>query len=105
MKGLMQEHPLNIPMIVRHAEALHGSKTVTTKTDDGVDVRTFTDVLDRARCLIGALRELGVKPEDRVATFCWNTHQHLETYVAVPCMGAILHTLNIRLFTDDLVYI
>jgi fatty-acyl-CoA synthase len=105
MKGLMQEHPLNIPMIVRHAEQLNRKKTVTTRTDGGVDVRTFGEVIDRSRRLISALRELGVKEDDRVGTFSWNTHQHLETYVAVPCMGAILHTLNIRLFTKDLVYI
>jgi fatty-acyl-CoA synthase len=105
VKGLMQEHPLNIPMIVRHAERMNRKKTVVTKTEDGVDVRTYGEVIDRARRLITALRKLGVKDDDRVATFCWNHHQHLETYIAAPCMGAILHTLNIRLFEQDLVYI
>ena len=105
MKGLMQEQPLNIPMILRHAEQLHGRKTVTTKTDDGVSVRTFAETAERARRLMTALRGLGVKEDDRVATFCWNNQQHLETYVAAPCIGAILHTLNIRLFEQDLQYI
>jgi fatty-acyl-CoA synthase len=105
MKGLVQEQPLNIPMIVRHAERMNGNKTVATRVEDGVDVRSFGEVIDRARRLITALRGLGVKDDDRVATFCWNHHQHLETYIAAPCMGAILHTLNIRLFEQDLAYI
>ncbi len=105
MKGLMQESPLNIPMIVRHAERLHPRKTIASKTADGVHLATFAEVLGRARRLISALRGLGVGPDDRVATFCWNHQQHLEAYVGVPCMGAILHTLNIRLFAPDLAYI
>jgi fatty-acyl-CoA synthase len=105
MKGLMQEQPLNIPMILRHAEQMHGRKSVTTKTDDGVATRTFAETGERARRLMTALRHLGVKENDRVATFCWNHQQHLETYVAAPCIGAILHTLNIRLFEEDLGYI
>jgi fatty-acyl-CoA synthase len=105
MKGLMQEQPLNIPMILRHGEQVHARKTVTTKTDDGVSVRTFAATAERARRLMAALQGLGVKEDDRVATFCWNHQQHLETYIAAPCIGAILHTLNIRLFEQDLVYI
>jgi len=105
MKGLMQEHPLNIPMLVRHAERLHPGKHVTTRTEDGVTSATFGEVIDRSRRIITALRGLGVGDDDRVATFSWNTQQHLEAYIAVPCMGAIMHTLNIRLFPEDLVYI
>jgi fatty-acyl-CoA synthase len=105
MKGLMQERPLNIPMIVRHAERLHPRKTVASKTADGVRVATFAELLTRARRLLTALRGLGVGPDDRVATFCWNHQQHMEAYVGVPSMGAILHTLNIRLFPEDLAYI
>jgi fatty-acyl-CoA synthase len=84
---------------------MHPSKTVTTKTEEGVKVTTFAEVLERSRRLISALRELGIGPGDRVATFCWNHQQHLEAYVAAPSMGAILHTLNIRLFEEDLAYI
>jgi fatty-acyl-CoA synthase len=105
MKGLMQDRPLNIPMIVRHAERVHPHKTVATKTADGMKVVTFAELLARSRRLITALRRLGVGPDDRVATFCWNHQQHMEAYVGVPCMGAILHTLNIRLFAEDLAYI
>src|SRR5262245_44976371 len=105
MKGLMQELPLNIPMIARHAARMHPKKTVATSTTDGVRVVTFAELFERARRLAGALRGLGVSPGDRVATFCWNHPAHLEAYVAVPCMGAVLHTLNIRLFDGDVAYI
>jgi len=105
MEGLMQRLPLSIPMIVRHAERMHSRKTVTTRTDDGVKVATFAQVLERARRLATALRSIGVGPDDRVATFCANHQEHLEAYVAVPSMGSILHTLNIRLFDKDLAHI
>ncbi len=105
MLGLMQEHPLGILAIVRHAECFHAEKTVTTRTANGLATASFTQVLANARRLVSALRSLGVGPGDRVATFCWNHQQHLETYVAVPCMGAVLHTLNIRLHEGDLAYI
>jgi fatty-acyl-CoA synthase len=103
--GLMQEHPLDIPTIVRHAERLHPGKTVATRTPRGVTTASFRTVIARARRLIAALRALGVAEGDRVATFSWNHQQHLEAYIAVPCMGAVLHTLNIRLFERDLAYI
>src|SRR5262249_26054617 len=74
MKGLMQEVPLNIPSIVRHAERQHPRKTVATPTMEGVRVASFAVVLERARRLASALRGLGVGSDDRVATFCWN-HQ------------------------------
>ncbi|HXA42905.1 MAG TPA: long-chain fatty acid--CoA ligase [Candidatus Solibacter sp.] len=105
MNGLMQDQPLNIPMILRHAEQVHARKRVTTRTDNGVSVHTLAETAERARKLMAALQSLGVKEDDRVATFCWNHQQHLETYVAAPCIGAILHTLNIRLFEQDLAYI
>jgi fatty-acyl-CoA synthase len=105
MQGLMQELPLNIPMIVRHAARQHPRKTIATKTADGVRVTTYAELFERARRLASALQGLGVKPGDRVGTFCWNHQAHLEAYVAVPCMGSVLHTLNIRLFDSDVAYI
>jgi fatty-acyl-CoA synthase len=106
MQGLMMDVPLTIPLIVRHAEALHGRKLVATRLPDRrVRRLRYDEVFRRARRLAGALRQLGVRPGDRVATFCWNHHQHLETYFGVPCMGAVVHTLNIRLGADDLAYI
>ena len=105
MKGLMQEQQLNIRMVLERAERVHPTKTVTTKTTDGVKTATFAEVGQRARRLVSALRQLGVKGDDRVGTFSWNAQHHLEAYVAAPAMGAILHTLNIRLFAEDLAYI
>ena len=105
MKGLMQEVPLNIAMIVHHAERYHRDKTVTTNTAGGPVVKTFGETIERSRRLAGALAGLGVSAGDRVATFSWNHQQHFEAYVGIPCMGAVLHTLNIRLFEDDLAYI
>ncbi len=105
MQGLMQDAPLNLPSLIRHAENLHPRKTVATKTADGIKTATYAEVIERSRRLAGALRGLGVKDHERVATLCWNHQEHLEAYIAVPCMGAILHTLNLRLFPDDIAYI
>ena len=71
---------------------------------DGTCVRrsTYREYDARVRRLAGALRALGVQPGDRVATFCWNSQEHLELYLAVPCVGAVLHTVNVRLYDDDL---
>jgi fatty-acyl-CoA synthase len=74
-------------------------------TATGVERSTYGDVVRRARALASALRELGIRPGDRVASFGWNSVRHLELYLAVPSMGAVLHTLNIRLFEDDLRYV
>lgn len=106
MQGLMMDVPLTIPLIVRHAEALYGRKLVASRLSDrSVRHLTYAELLHRARRLAGALRTLGVRRGDRVATFCWNHHQHVEAYFAVPCMGAVVHTLNIRLAADELAYI
>ena len=106
MQGLMMDVPLTIPLIARHAEALHGAKLVIDRQPDrSISRLTYGELFGRARRLGGALRELGVRRGDRVATFCWNHHQHLETYFAVPCMGAVVHTLNIRLGAEELAYI
>ena len=105
MHGLMQDVPLNIPSLVRHAERLHPHGRVLTRTADGIESATFAEVIARSRRLAGALRSLGVKDQERVATLCWNHSRHLEAYIAAPCMGAVLHTLNLRLFSDDIAYI
>jgi len=106
MQGLMMDVPLTIPLIVRHAEALHGAKLVSSRRPDRSIRRiTYGELFARARRLAGALHDLGVRGGDRVATFSWNHHQHVETYFAVPCMGAVVHTLNIRLSAEELAYI
>src|SRR5437868_71508 len=81
LQGLMMDVPLTIPLIVRHAEALHGAKLVISRGPErGIERLTYGELFGRARRLAGALQDLGVRRGDRVATFCWNHHQHVETY-------------------------
>ena len=105
MQSTMQESPLLISGIIRHGEFVYAEKKVFTVTPDGVEEATFFQVSKRAEQLAAALVQLGVAPGDRVASFMWNNQAHLECYIAVPCMGAVLHTLNIRLFPEQLAYI
>src|SRR3954463_16625804 len=105
MDGLMMDYPLLVRHIAERAETVFGTREIVSRTADGIERSTYRDVVQRARRLASALRELGVRPGDRVATFAWNSVRHLELYLAVPSMGAVLHTLNIRLFEDDLRYI
>jgi len=106
MKALTMDYPLTLSAIVRRAEALFGHKQVTSRLPDkSIQRHSYADVIDRARRLAVALRGLGVQPGDRVATLGWNHHQHLEAYFAIPTIGAVLHTLNLRLHPDDLAYI
>ena len=105
MKGLMQETPLTIVHLFDRAEKYHRSKTITTATATGKDVITYGDWAERTRRLGGVLDDLGISADGRVATFAWNTARHLELYFAAPCTGRVLHTLNIRLFPEQLTYI
>jgi fatty-acyl-CoA synthase len=105
MKSTMQDAPLLISGIVRHGEAIYPEKKVFTVTPDGVEEATFTQIARRAEQLANALEKLGIGRGDRVATFMWNNQAHMEVYLAVPSMGAVLHTLNIRLFPEQLAYI
>jgi len=105
MSGLMMDRPLAVSAIAERAGTVFGDREVVSRTMTGLERSTYADVLVRARRLASALRELGIGPGDRVATFGWNSVRHLELYLAVPSLGAVLHTLNIRLFADDLRYI
>ena len=105
MDGLMQHYPLLVRHIAERAETVFPDREVVSRTHDGVERSTLGQVVGRARRLAGSLERLGVGRGDRVATFGWNSMRHLELYLAVPSMGAVLHTLNIRLFEEDLRYI
>ncbi len=105
MPGLMMRTPLLIRQIAERAEGLFAGRELVGVTAVGVERSTYGRVVERARALASALSELGIGRGDRVATFGWNSIRHLELYLAVPSMGAVLHTLNIRLFEDDLRYI
>ena len=105
MRGLIMDYQLTVPAILRRAEQLFGRKEIVTRLPDRSFHRyTYADLVRRAKQLAVALRELGLEPGDRVATFCWNHYQHLETYLGVPAAGRVVHTLNLRLHPDDLSY-
>src|SRR4051812_11712580 len=101
----MMDYPLLVRHVAERAEAIFPDREVVTRTSDGVERTTYGQIVERARRLASSLAELGIQPGDRVATFGWNSARHLELYLAVPSMGAVLHTLNIRLFEEDLRYI
>src|SRR5487761_2577021 len=105
MRSTMQDAPLLIRDITRHGEWLYADKKILTVTPEGVDEATFAQVSRRAEQLAAALTRLGVGPGHRVASFMWNNQAHMEAYIAVPCMGAVLHTLNIRLFPEQLAFV
>ncbi|HUR35605.1 MAG TPA: long-chain fatty acid--CoA ligase [Vicinamibacterales bacterium] len=106
MRGLMMDYPLTIPAIVRRARALYGHRPVSGRRADRTITRSsYAVVLDRVERLAVALARLGVTPGDRVATLAWASQEHLEAYLAIPSIGAVLHTLNLRLHPDDLSYI
>ena len=105
MLSTMQQFPLTVAAILRYAVTVHGERTVTTATGDGYRHATYREVGQQAARLANALRRLGVDGDDRVATFMWNNQEHLEAYVGVPSMGAVLHTLNIRLFPEQIEFV
>ena len=105
MEGLMQDYELTLQHILWRLERLHPKKEVVTKRDDGLHRTTYGEMVPRINRLAGVLKRLGVKPGERVATLAWNNDHHLELYYAVPCMGAVLHTLNLRLFPQHLEFI
>jgi fatty-acyl-CoA synthase len=101
----MQDVPLTITSILRHGAAVHRRSKVLTFDGAGFAEASFEQVAGRAARLAGALRRLGVGVGDTVGTFMWNNQEHMEAYLAIPCMGAVLHTLNIRLFPQQLVHV
>ncbi len=105
MRGTNQQTPLSTQLVFEHGVKVHGESEVITRDAEGSRRSTFSQVGQRAGQLAGALRRLGVRHGDRVATLCWNRQEHLEAYLAVPGMGAILHPLNLRLFPEQLAWI
>lgn len=106
LRGLMMDYPLTVDRLLDHAYKLYPHKRVTTKQPDGSLHRySFADLYHRVKRLGNVLHKLGINQGDRVGTFAWNNYQHLELYYAIPCAGAVCHTLNIRLSTEQLAYI
>jgi fatty-acyl-CoA synthase len=107
LDGLMQDDfPLSLHHIRRRMRSCSPDTEVVTLVEPGeVQRTTFAEVSGRIDRLARALRELGVEQGDRVGTFAWNNQRHFELYFAIPCVGAVLHTLNVRLFEEQLSYI
>jgi fatty-acyl-CoA synthase len=106
MHGLMMDTPLTITSIMRHAERCHPDTQVVSVTLDAPMHRTtYGEVFRRARKLANALTRAGIRLGDRIGTLAWNDHRHLELYYGVSCMGAVLHTVNPRLFPEQVTYI
>lgn len=106
MLGLMQDRPLLISSLIEHAARYHPRAEIVSKTCEGAVHRsTYAGLRSRAAKLAKALVKLGVRPGDRVATLAWNTHRHMELYFAVSGIGAVLHTVNPRLFPEQIEYI
>jgi fatty-acyl-CoA synthase len=106
MQGLMQDYPLTIDGIFRRVEKMYPNKTIVEAVPGEVVRRTsYGAWAERTRRLGGVLSDLGISAQGRVATFGWNTTRHMELYFAAPCSGRVLHTLNIRLFAEQITYI
>lgn len=104
-ESTMMDVPLQIRRLLDHGAGLHGGSRIVTATDEGPRSVTFAETGERAARLAGALQALGISPGDRVATFMWNNAEHVEAYLAVPSMGAVVHPLNIRLFPEQIAFI
>src|SRR5215471_17187544 len=105
MLSTMQDRPLTINHIFEHGRRVHSDSEIVTFMGDDSRRASYAQVANRAELLASALKKLGVKEGDRIGTFAWNTQEHMEAYFAIPCMGAVLHTLNLRLFPEQLSYI
>ena len=106
MLGLMQDWPLTVDRILDHAKNWHGHREVVTRSVEGPIVRTtYAEIHSRARKVSNVLKDWGVKPGDRIATLAWNTGKHMEVWYGIMGMGAVCHTLNPRLFPEQLIYI
>jgi fatty-acyl-CoA synthase len=105
MLGMMMDRPLLISMLIEHAARFHGDTEIVSRDlDRSLHRYTYAAAHDRARQAAKALLKLGIKPGDRVATMAWNTHRHFELYFGISGIGAVMHTINPRLFHDQIRY-
>src|SRR4030081_2005975 len=98
----MMDYPLTLQHMLWRVGRLFATKEIVTRREEGLHRYSYSDLAGRVTQLANVLRRLGVKQGDRVATLAWNNYRHLELYYAVPCTGAVLHNLNLRLFPDQL---
>ncbi len=105
VQSTMMDTPLTVTSLLEHGARVHPDRQVVTWQGDHSREVSFADTYERTKRLASGLASLGVEQGDVVATFCWNHQEHVEAYFAVPCMGAVLHQLNIRLFPDQLTFV
>jgi fatty-acyl-CoA synthase len=105
LEGLMQDYPLTLHHMLHRMRDVHPQAEVITLGPGGTRSAHYGEVCKRVDRLARVLRSLGVADGERVGTFAWNNQRHFELYMAVPCLGAVLHTLNVRLFAEQLTYI
>ncbi|HEX9553734.1 MAG TPA: long-chain fatty acid--CoA ligase [Streptosporangiaceae bacterium] len=105
MRSTMMDVPLTVTRIMQYGSTVYGDREVVTYAADGLRRQTYAETGARAAKLANALRWLGVDGDQRVATLMWNNAEHLEAYLAIPAMGAVLHTLNLRLDPETIGYI
>jgi 3-(methylthio)propionyl---CoA ligase len=106
MQGLMSERPLLVSSIIKHAAAFHRDTEIVSRTMEGATHRyTYGEAERRSKQLARALLRLGIGPGDRVGTLAWNTHRHFELYYGISGIGAVCHTINPRLFEEQIIYI
>ena len=105
MRSTMPDYPLTLQHFLWRSTTLFPTKEIVSRRETGRHRYTYADFGRRVAQLAHAIRELGVGPGDRVGTLAWNNYRHLELYFAVPCSGAVLHTLNPRLFPEHLEYV
>ena len=105
MRGLMQDHQLGLDHLFYRAERLFPKKMIVSNTPRGIERTTYGEWATRTRRLAAVLDALGISSDGRVATFAWNSARHLELYFAPGCTGRVAHTLNLRLFPEQLTYI
>jgi fatty-acyl-CoA synthase len=105
MQGLMMNTPLTLTPLLERAARLFPTQEIVSKTDAGMHRYAYADFHARVHRLAWAMRRMGIQPGDCVGSLCWNSFRHLELYFAVTCYGAVLHTLNLRLASDQLAYI
>ncbi|MEO2077450.1 MAG: long-chain fatty acid--CoA ligase [Bacillus sp. (in: firmicutes)] len=101
----MMQTPLTMTQMIERAEKYFPKKQVVSRTASGIQRLTYKQIAERTRRLADSLKNLGIQKGERVGTLAWNHHRHLEAYFAIPCMGAVLHTINIRLSPQHISYI
>ena len=106
MHSTMMQVPLSVTHLLERGRKFFGDREILSRLPDKSISRTnYAELYDRARRLAAALSDAGVKPGDAVGTLMWNSHWHLEAYFGIPCAGAVLHTINLRLSPEDIAYI